>query len=494
MLDFNIMKNKKLLYLVLSVVVLTASCSKRYLDVEPQSTINDEQLSKSPSATMGILKGVFSSLRSYPLTGYAGHEDFGHKAVLSFIDLMGNDVIMENLNWGGFNYNYTGRVTTNSRSHMPWAAYYTQIKNVNTIIHNIDHQTDNGELKAILGQALALRGYFHFMLARIYGPTFVGNEDKLCIPINAAELSSKRNTNKEVYTQIENDLKESIVLLDGYSRGASRELIDITVAQAFLADVYLEIGKYPEAAVLAKNARTSYPLLSDNNWQNGFYDINQNETMWGADINAELTTFIASFFAHFDNTNPDGYSEGGNISIDRRLYDAMSSSDIRKAMYASEDTTSFSVGSYTYRYGPYTSFKFRDLTSDRTQGDYIYLRSSLLYYIEAEALARSNNEGTAIDVLYEITKARDNSYAKSSKSGNDLIDEIVLQKRIELWGEGFAYFDLKRLKKGVIRDYVGTNHPVYGRFNIPTGDNRFLFMIPQAEVDANPSILPNNPQ
>jgi len=494
MLDFNDMKNNKILYFLFSVVVLMSSCSKDYLNIEPQSTINSDQLGRSPSATMGILKGVYSSLRSYGSSGYAGHEDFGHKAVLSFIDLMGNDVIMDYLNWGGFNYNYTGRVMTNDRSHMPWFTYYTQIKNLNTVINSVSHDTEDPELKAILGQALALRGYFHFMLARIYGHTYVGNENKACIPINAATLSSKRNTNEEVYQQIVADLTEGVNLLSGYSRGSSKELLDKGVAEAFLADVYLEMGKYPEAATLAKNARTGYNLLSESGWQNGFYDLNQNETMWGADINAELTTFVASFFAHFDNTNPSGYSGRGNISIDRRLYDAMSSSDIRKPMFASADSTSYSVGQHTLKYGPYISFKFRDLTTDRRQGDYIYLRSSLLYFIEAEALARSNKEAEARDVLFEITTTRDNSYVKSSNSGDALIDEIILQKRIELWGEGFAWFDLKRLKKGVVRDYPGSNHATYGKLNIPVGDNRFLFMIPQAEVDANPDILPNNPQ
>ena len=63
-----------------------------------------------------------------------------------------------------------------------------------------------------------------------------------------------------------------------------------------------------------------------------------------------------------------------------------------------------------------------------------------------------------------------------------------------MWGEGFAWFDLKRLKQGVVRNYPGSNHPDYGKVNIPAGDSKFLFMIPQAEVDANPAILPNNPQ
>jgi len=485
-------KVNKYIY-ILAAGLIFSSCGKEYLNENPQSIINNEQLGSSSEATLGLLRGVFSTLRSYGTTTYAGHEDYGHKGVLSVIDLMGNDVIMNNLNWGGYNYNYTGRITTNSRAHFPWITYYTQIKNVNTIILNVDENTDDAELKAIRGQTLALRGYFHFMLARIYGPTYVGNESKLSVPINADEISTKRNTVQEVYAQIESDLVTAISELEGYGR-PNREFVDQSVAQAFLADVYLEMAKYPEAAEMANAARQEYPLLSESGWKNGFYDIEQNETMWGADLNSELTSFVANFFSHFDNTN-QGYSMGGNISIDRRLYDAMAETDYRKEMFAGADGASFQVqGEPSKSYGPYISFKFRDLTEDRVAGDYIYLRSALLYYIEAEALAKSGNEQGAKDVLYEITSARDAEYAKSTKSGQALIDEIVLQKRIELWGEGFAFFDLKRLSEPVERDYSGTNHPSYGRFNIPVGDNRFLFMIPQDEVDANPDILPNNPQ
>lgn len=465
-----------------------ASCNEEFLNIEPESVINSEQLGTSAEGTLGALRGIYAGLRSYGLTGYAGHEDYGHKSILSVVDLMGNDVVMYYLNWNGFNYNYTGRVMTNSRAHMPWFTYYTQIKNANIVVNSIDEDTDDADLRAVRGQALALRGYFHFMLARIYGPTFIGNESELSIPINADTVSTIRNTVSEVYAQITLDLENAVTALEGYTR-PNREFIDQSVAQAFLAQVYLETGKYAEAAATAHAARANYSLLSESEWKNGFYDLNQNETMWGADINDELSSWVANFFSHFDNTNT-GYSEGGNIAIDRRLYDAMSETDYRKDMFAGADGGEFDGTEYE----PYISFKFRDLTSDRTTGDYIYLRSAEMYYIEAEGLARSGNEAGARDVLFEITKERDSGYAKSANTGDALIDEIILQKRIETWGEGTGWFDLKRLNKGVVRDYSGTNHGDFARLNIPAGDNRFLFMIPQAEVDANPAILPNNPQ
>ena len=476
------------IYIAIFCLLSFGSCNQDFLNIDPESAINQEQLGTSAEGTLGALRGIYAGLRSFGLTGYANHEDYGHKSILSLVDLMGNDVVMYTLNWNGFNYDYTGRVMTSPRSHMPWFTYYIQIKNANIVINSIDGNTEDPDLRAVRGQALALRGYFHFMLARIYGPTFVGHESDLAIPINADSISTIRNTVSEVYTQITLDLETAVAALEGYTR-PNREFVDQSVAQAFLAQVYLEIGKYAEAAEMAHAARQQYDLLSESDWKNGFYDLNQNETMWGADINDELSSWVANFFSHFDNTNV-GYSEGGNIAIDRRLYELIPETDYRKDVFAGADGAEFDGNEY----GPYISFKFRDLTSDRTTGDYLYLRSAEMYYIEAEALARSGNEAGAQDVLFEITKERDPGYSKSENTGDALIDEIILQKRIETWGEGTGWFDLKRLNRGVERDYPGTNHGDFGRLNIPAGDNRFLFMIPQAEVDVNPAILPNNPQ
>src|SRR5690606_41165020 len=92
------------------------SCDQKFLDIEPESAINQEQLGTSAEGTLGALRGIYAGLRSFGLTGYANHEDYGHKSVLSLVDLMGNDVVMYTLNWNGFNYDYTGRVMTSPRS------------------------------------------------------------------------------------------------------------------------------------------------------------------------------------------------------------------------------------------------------------------------------------------------------------------------------------------------------------------------------------------
>ncbi|MBZ4036475.1 RagB/SusD family nutrient uptake outer membrane protein [Flavobacterium sp. 17A] len=476
---------KKLLLITMSLLVLTG-CEKDFLDTKPESTINDEQLGTSAEANKAIIAGIYSALRSYGLSIPGSHEDYGHKSILVATDMMSNDMLMTKSSWYGSFYNYLGRTQTNSRSKLAWSMYYPQIKTTNTVITAIPADTDDANLKALRGQALALRGYFYFMLARMYGPTYVGNEAKLCVPLyTEVSLEAKpRATVAEVYTVIESDLKEAVELLEGFTR-ANKDGLDQSVAQAFLADVYLEEGKYALAATLAHEARQGYTLLNETDWNTGFYDITTGgETMWGATITSAQSTFVASFFGHFDNTNDSGYAGGLQIfkNIDVRLYNSIPATDYRKKAFVPV------AGNPLYPALPaYANTKFRDPTVD--SGDYIYVRSASLYYIEAEALARSGNEGAAKQVLYDITVTRDPAYTLSTNSGAALINEIVLQKRIELWGEGYAWFDMKRLGVGLTRDYAGSNHVAFGKYNYPASSPNFIFQVPQAEIDANPLIV-----
>jgi len=476
---------KKTLILTLSLLVLT-SCEKEFLDTVPESTINDDQLATSAAANAAIINGVYSALRSYGLSIDGNHEDYGHKSILAATDIMSNDMLMTKSSWYASFYNYLARQQTNSRSRLAWSVYYPQIKTVNIVLTAVSAEAaTDSDLKKIRGEALALRGYFYFMLARMYGPTYIGNEDELSVPLytKVSLEGAPRATVKEVYTVIENDLLESIILLQGIpSTGTTA--VNQSIAKAFLADVYLEMGKYTESAPLAHEARQNYPLLMQSVWLNGFYDVTLNsDTMWGATITSAQSSFVASFFSHFDNTNAGGYAGGLQVykNIDKNLYNAISNTDYRKTAFVAPG------GNTTYPSLPeYANIKFRDPTIDA--GDYIYLRSASTYYIEAEALARAGNEPGARQILYDITITRDPAYVLSTNSGAALIDEIILQKRIELWGEGYAWFDMKRLGVPLTRDYPGSNHPAFGKFNIPVGDNRFIFQVPQAEIDTNPLI------
>lgn len=80
----------------------------------------------------------------------------------------------------------------------------------------------------------------------------------------------------------------------------------------------------------------------------------------------------------------------------------------------------------------------------------------------------------------------------STKTGQALIDEIMIQRRIELWGEGFRWYDLKRLSLPL--DRTGSNHTssvTVGVMQVVAGDKRWTWLIPQVEMDANPNMVQN---
>jgi len=116
------------------------------------------------------------------------------------------------------------------------------------------------------------------------------------------------------------------------------------------------------------------------------------------------------------------------------------------------------------------------------------MRPEEMLLIEAEARARMNDEANAQALLKQLRDKRFENPVTISASGQALLDEIWLERRIELWGEGFRGFDMKRLKQGV--DRTNSNHnPVVARvMSLPAGSEKLVLQIPQAELDANPNI------
>ncbi|MEE4176464.1 MAG: RagB/SusD family nutrient uptake outer membrane protein, partial [Bacteroides sp.] len=129
--------------------------------------------------------------------------------------------------------------------------------------------------------------------------------------------------------------------------------------------------------------------------------------------------------------------------------------------------------------------------------DVIHMRASEMYLIEAEALARpgaAQNEDLARSVLFELVSARDEGYVLSTNSGQALIDEILLQRRIELFFEGFRWFDM--LRNDEVLDLAGSgadpNLYLDGMYqDKPSVNPKWVFLIPQSELNANPNIVQN---
>ena len=74
----------------------------------------------------------------------------------------------------------------------------------------------------------------------------------------------------------------------------------------------------------------------------------------------------------------------------------------------------------------------------------------------------------------------------STLTGEAYIQRILDSRRIELWGEGFRFFDLKRLNVSLDRTGSNFNATVSVVLTIPSDDKRWTYLIPQSEINANP--------
>ncbi len=68
-----------------------------------------------------------------------------------------------------------------------------------------------------------------------------------------------------------------------------------------------------------------------------------------------------------------------------------------------------------------------------------------------------------------------------------------MQRRIELWGEGFSMFDIMRLRKPVVRvnSRIPSNFPDAFQFNLAHEDPIMLAIIPQSEMTSNALMVQN---
>ena len=475
---------KKILIILFFPIFLLPSCQQDYLDTETKNSISSEQLAANPTAFQAIVDGTYAAMRTFQVGNRGGHIDYGHKAITTATDFMSHDQTMSFLHWYGFFYSYDGRIQSNSRSRMVWTTYYKFVGDANSIIKELENEELDDAGKSVLGQAYTGRAFCNFQLARLFGHTFLGHESDPCIPlVDGKDFEGRpRATTQAVYDQIVSDLNQAIDLMADFNR-PSKQAIDQSVAQGVLAQVYLEMGNWAQAANMAAAAKASYPLMSIESWLGeGFNNIANGEWMWGADIDAESSTVFASFFSHMDNTS-NGYAGALGVYklIDANLYSQIPDTDMRKTAWVNPDTntTDFPV------LPAYANIKFRDNTF--FEADYVYMRAAEMYLIEAEARAMMGDP-TAADVLFELVSTRDPGYVKSASTGDALREEIYLQRRVELWGEGFAWFDLKRLKKPLVRDYPGTNHATFGLINEVAEGNKFRFQIPEDELNANEQI------
>jgi hypothetical protein len=243
-----------------------------------------------------------------------------------------------------------------------------------------------------------------------------------------------------------------------------------------------------------------------------FNTANARSVIWANLITPEndvVQTGIINWPSHLCSFSGNGYvSVGGTRSIAKPLYDQIPSMDVRKGWWLNENNESPLVegsayddwrGSMEAYILPYLNVKFgpyndEPLNTSNAQ-DWILMRAEEMLLIRAEATAMGGNAGTGKQILEDFVKTyRNASYTCPASDAQGIQDAVWMQRRIELWGEGFSFFDIMRLHKPIIR--VGSTFASLFTFDIPADDPILLRLIPRTEIETNAAIKhpdDNNP-
>lgn len=496
---------------LLGAVTLFSSCSEDRLETSPSTAVATGEMTSSSSSAIAAVDGIYRMMYSTGCTTGWTHEEFGQQAFTLAADLMGEDHIQAKSGSGWFYYDYLYQVKgdythTSGRPYGVWNYYYTNIANANYIISAEETMSgDPSSVKYVVGQAYAIRAFSYFMLAQWYARTLVGHENEPCVPIYTEPTDKNtqgkpRETVAEVYKQIDSDIKKAEELLTAteHSRNSISH-IDAATAYGIHARIALVEEDWSTAKACAENAIDLTDAYICNVGQfAGLNSVNAGNVMWGMKIIADQVTSYAGFFTHMD-ADMGKYGASARQQITRDLYAKMGANDARRAWWNPEDAANGANG--------YQQEKFKFVNYATWEGDYVFMRVEEMYLMKAEAECMLGDDASAQQTLATLMSQRDPDYS-CTKTGKEmgtttdvetgsLREEIINQRRIELWGEFGRIYDIRRLHQGFTRTTAQGHPSAATRTNSGTADPesyKWVMVIPQSEFDGNANMDPSTDQ
>ena len=503
------------------------------LDTAPEGDVlttdqKEEVYELNPERADAAINAIYSQFKEYMpnenALGASRHNDIGYPTIMLCTDANGMDVVSDDngYNWQGNSLTYDDHLDyTSYECQMVWNDLYNIIFSCNNAIASFDPETDDPTFQMYVGRAYATRAFCYFNLAQLYQFTYVGNQDKPCVPLitnensaDAAANGAPRATVQAIYDQIEADLETGINFLkaaeDAGATRADRRYIDQSVAYGIRARVALTKQEWAAAAEAAQTAISlsdARPATIEEVSYPTFWDVSEPDWMWGVLVEESdnvVSSGIVNWPSHMGSLNYGYANFSGGKQINKALYNTIPDTDVRKGWWTNEEGTSPNLSAAqqewmdTY-YGGYTQVKFGPyndvIGQSASANDVPLMRIEEMYLILAEAQAMGGNTGTGKATLETLIQSyRDPEYTCTAASATDIQEEIYRQRRIELWGEGLIWYDIMRLNKDVDRRGAGFPQPS-SVYHIPAGSNILLWRIPQNEINSNQALTEgdNNP-
>lgn len=517
---------------------LTAtSCSSDYLDTTPTASVGTVTTFQSTENVKLAINGIAEVMATQQYWWGQGFNGEGYIKI-RYGEYPGPNYYYNRYASGWkslMNAEFNSR-TSSIYCAYGWYYYYTIIGNANSIILHVDEATGTEADKQFLkAQALTFRAYGYEQLIQLYTKRWQDTKgaDKV-LPLRLDESTGDlaASSTAEVYTQIYKDLDEAIALFNksGKDRNASDVwLPNLNVAHATYARAAINHQDYANALTHAKLARNGYPLMSNTEYVSGFAKPTS-EWIWGSYGDETENQWYYSYGTHYAcNGYYSGKYDTGAGAIDRFLINRIPNNDVRKSLFLTEDkfpdwNVNKTINSYGYikiaeanypllteiqnyitkmtpkGYTPayknnvyYLDGQLKFWVFGAPGVSYLpHFRSSEMVLIEAEANYFLGKTADAQASLIELNKTsgRNPDYT-CTKTGDDLFQEIVDYRGLELFGEGFSWYDYKRWNKDMTRKTFsegGNAHLVLSNTIKATDNNGWTWSVPQAETDYNSSL------
>jgi len=484
-------------YIILATLTTStlAACNKA-IQTEPVQSISADIALTSSTGVNSLLNAVYASWRG-----------LGTNNVL-FPDILSDNLI------NAINNNNTYRnqeLNNQGFGTGQWTSNYSIINRTNLIIDAVDKaiikDVTAEKAKLYKGEALFIRAWSYFSLVTSYSylPGKEVDNWKLGVPLILTPTKSvgdvtypTRGTNTDVYTQIKKDLTEAIQLLDNTSR-AEKSYASRAAAEALLSRVYLYLDEWQNVITAATNVLNTATVNGKatkvettgagivSSWRT-FKDKSEsifelafatNENLGTGSLQSWLTVYPKPV-----NTTCTGNptrSSFADLFIPTSLLNLYNANDIRKTTLIEGPYCKLGQSNlyFTNKYsGTGGTFGLDNIT---------VLRTSEILLNRAEAYARANQLGKAADDV-NIIRVRSGLTALDGTvlTQQQLIDAILLERRLELAFEGHRWYDLIRLKQD-INKAAGS----LASGAIAYTDYRILSAVPTTEIDINTSLKQN---
>ncbi|MCF0235562.1 MAG: RagB/SusD family nutrient uptake outer membrane protein [Bacteroidaceae bacterium] len=501
--------------------MLMSSCIE---ETFPTSGATEQQLGQSSKATEALALGMPAYMVNFGTVSTGYHYDYGYPSIMHIRDVMTGDLTVPSIGYDWYSSWAKNQYQGNSYAagQFIWNYHTKMVLTTNITIGAIDPAKANTEQVGMLGAAYAYRALIYLDMARMFeflpndktsSKTDKGNDvTNYTVPIVTEATSEDSAANnprvlrKDMAAFILSDLDKAETYLKGF-KYRTKQLPTLAAAYGLKARLYMWLEDYPKAQEYARKAinEAGGAPTTQKEWTDkasGFNNPEVSSWMWCGSVakeNEAVKTEIVNWTSWMSPEAEYGYAVAGAYSlISKAMYDRISDTDFRKLSFIAPK--GHALEGKTEQIDPaakfkeYVALKFRPGSAnikDAKVGSAVsfpVMRIEEMYFIEAEAAAHTNPaEGKQLLETFMKTY-RDANYSTNVSSMDDVVEEIVFQKRVELWGEGQTFFDIKRLNYSVTRRYEGSNFPVDRQFNTNGRPAWMNLVMVRTERNANKAI------